>query len=89
MLEANVVAVGGNVHAAAFQGAALNVARTLELSPKFIDHFMKQHEELTNAHPIIPPGIEQKFAVATVSPAEHLTPSTGGQEIGRSGPSLA
>jgi acetylornithine/succinyldiaminopimelate/putrescine aminotransferase len=90
MSEWSVGGVGGNVHAASFQGAALNMARILNLPGEVIDHFMQQHKELTSPFPLVEGIKGQGFAVAEASRGQAFSPSAGnGISSGRDGVSLA
>ena len=53
MAEWSVSGIGGNVRAASFEGAALNMARILNLPTEITDFFIKQHSELTSPLPLI------------------------------------
>lgn len=77
MSEWSVGAVGGNVHAASFQGAALNMARILNLPSEVIDHFMQQHKELTSPFPLVEGVKGQGFAVASANVGHDYSPRTG------------
>jgi hypothetical protein len=77
MSKWSVGAVGGNVHAASFQGAALNMARILNLPSEVIDHFMQQHKELTSPFPLVEGVKGQGFAVAEAARDSAFSPSAG------------
>ena len=89
MSDWSVSAVGVNPKATAFQGAALNMARILNLPREVTDFFMEQQKELLSNKPTIPEGISQQFAVAFSSAGDKFSPAgPGGQNSGR-GTSLA
>jgi hypothetical protein len=88
MSDWSVGGIGGNVKAASFEGAALNMARILNLPNEITDFFMKQHKDLTSPFPLvgdialsksIQPGVEVAEAGATA----------GVPNIGKGGHSLA
>lgn len=84
----NVDAVGVNTQAVAFQGAALNMARILNLPHEVIDHFMQQHKELTSPFPLVNGIKNQELAVAQAAPSFDFSPNGVGNS-GRGGHSLA
>jgi hypothetical protein len=66
-----------------FAGSVLNeMGKILNLDPKFIDHFIQQHKELTSPLPLVE-GVSQKFAMAHADHSSSFTPSAGVQNSGR------
>ena len=85
MADWSVTGIGGNVRAASFEGAALNMARMLNLPTEITDFFIKQHKELTSPLPVIPEmsrGIQGGLSVSeATAPQVPTNLSQGGLSL--------